>query len=333
MEKNRLSRFLSQSDLGVAAFEGESGILIFQNVAFTSLFPQSAIRHFSDFEASISWQQPLPRTVGQVFLNNKGTEHYGSTVAETSEQVWLWAHCQPMRYSNGEVDAVLVLIYKYYTGLPPLSLNDPTGITKVREFLSHDLNSTFMSLHLAIENADVGAELKAQLMSIVRAAENRRDSTLKMVVPLFDLHELDPPPDTPSGGLLRQTSAASELKRKIRLLVVEDDTELLGMIASGMQARDYEVAATSSLDSALQVVTEGFIPDTALIDLRLGNQDGRVVAQQLQVMLPNLDIIFMTGFANWAAIASLESLGRVLRKPFSLELLSSAILESFGETA
>ncbi|MEY4601787.1 MAG: Response regulator receiver domain, partial [Actinomycetota bacterium] len=71
--------------------------------------------------------------------------------------------------------------------------------------------------------------------------------------------------------------------------------------------------------------------DTALIDLRLGEEDGRIVARSLLQQIPQLRIIFMTGFANWAAIASLESVGRVLRKPFSLDLLVSAILEGMSE--
>lgn len=329
MEKNRLARFLGQSDLGVAAFDGESGVLIFQNQSFMSLFPSREIRHFSDFRESIVWQQPLPTAVEEVSLNHKGTEHYGSTIGEASDQVWLWTHCQAMRRANDEFDAVVVLVYKYYTGLPPLSLNDQTGVTKVREFLSHDLNSTFMSLRLGIENAQLDAAVAESLINIVRAAETRRDRALKMVVPLFDLHELDQEPDTPSTGLLRVVEP--DIKRKLRLLVVEDDTDLLAMITSGMQSRGYDVATATSSDTALRAVSGGFIPDTALIDLRLGEEDGRIVARSLLQQIPQLRIIFMTGFANWAAIASLESVGRVLRKPFSLDLLVSAILEGMSE--
>ncbi|MFZ9578717.1 MAG: hypothetical protein ACO3AK_08070, partial [Ilumatobacteraceae bacterium] len=174
----------------MAAFDGESGVLIFQNQSFMSLFPSREIRHFSDFRESIVWQQPLPTAVEEVSLNRKGTEHYGSTLGEALDQVWLWTHCQAMRRANDEFDAVVVLVYKYYTGLPPLTVNDPTGIMKVREFLSHDMNSTFMSLLLAIENAQLDAEVTEALVKIVRAAETRRDQTLKMFVPVSDLHEL-----------------------------------------------------------------------------------------------------------------------------------------------
>lgn len=326
MEKNRLARFLGQSDLGVAAFDGESGVLIFQNQSFMSLFPSREIRHFSDFRESIVWQQPFPETEQAVYLTINGTEHYGRTKGEISNQTWLWVHCQGMYRANQEFDAVVVLVYRYYTGLPPLTMNDPTGFMKVREFLSHDMNSTFMSLLLAIENAQLDAEVTETLVKIVRAAETRRDQTLKMFVPVSDLHELPVETETPSSGLLRSVPEPTRTQ-KLRLLVVEDDTELLSEISSGMIDRGYDVVSATSGAAALQAVSGGFIPDAALIDLRLGREDGRSVGHDLLQELSQLHIIYMTGFANWAAIASLESVGRVLRKPFSLDLLSSAVRE------
>lgn len=231
-----------------------------------------------------------------------------------------------MYRANQEFDAVVVLVYKYYTGLPPLTMNDPTGFMKVREFLSHDMNSTFMSLLLAIENAQLDAEVTETLVKIVRAAETRRDQTLKMFVPVSDLHELPVETETPSSGLLRSVPEPTRTQ-KLRLLVVEDDTELLSEISSGMIDRGYDVVSATSGAAALQAVSGGFIPDAALIDLRLGREDGRSVGHDLLQELSQLHIIYMTGFANWAAIASLESVGRVLRKPFSLDLLSSAVRE------
>jgi FixJ family two-component response regulator len=68
-----------------------------------------------------------------------------------------------------------------------------------------------------------------------------------------------------------------------------------------------------------------FSPDLALIDLRLGTEDGRETAKLLTASNPSLKIVFMTGFADSLLAIRNEGRYKVLKKPFQIESFISII--------
>jgi ActR/RegA family two-component response regulator len=64
-----------------------------------------------------------------------------------------------------------------------------------------------------------------------------------------------------------------------------------------------------------------FLPEVALIDLRLGDEDGRDVAKLLLESFPSIKIIFMTGYAD--SLRAIEHEGKfpVIKKPFAIDSL------------
>src|ERR1700744_3484816 len=59
-----------------------------------------------------------------------------------------------------------------------------------------------------------------------------------------------------------------------KILVVDDDTDLLATMKVYLRRQGYEVAVTTSCDEGLQIFTS-FKPDLVFLDMNVGDQDGR----------------------------------------------------------
>jgi FixJ family two-component response regulator len=63
----------------------------------------------------------------------------------------------------------------------------------------------------------------------------------------------------------------------------------------------------------------------ALIDLRLGDEDGRDVAKLLLESFPSMKIVFMSGYADSLLVIENEGKFPVLKKPFAIDSLIALI--------
>ena len=62
------------------------------------------------------------------------------------------------------------------------------------------------------------------------------------------------------------------LKKKV--LLVDDDSFLLGMYSLKFEKNDYEVVAVSSAEGALSKLKDGFKPDILILDVIMPGMDG-----------------------------------------------------------
>jgi len=86
------------------------------------------------------------------------------------------------------------------------------------------------------------------------------------------------------------------LSRRPRLLVVDDNADLAANLAEILEQAGYAVQARGSCAAALAGAEEGF--DVALVDLRLPDGDGAVLAPQLKELSPDGEVVLLTGFAT-----------------------------------
>lgn len=84
-------------------------------------------------------------------------------------------------------------------------------------------------------------------------------------------------------------------QRKPRVLVVDDEDPYRRMLERVLGSR-YEVQAARSAAEAVALVDGGFHPDVAVCDIHMPGEDGFALAQRLLERLPNLGVIFLTGF-------------------------------------
>jgi len=110
---------------------------------------------------------------------------------------------------------------------------------------------------------------------------------------------------------------------KTKILVVDDDKNLLDLIHMRLEGSGYDVAAVSHENEAKAIaVKETF--DVSVIDLQLVNQDGLSLMEELHLIHPEMPVIILTahGSIESAVDAMKRGAFNYLTKPFdSRELI------------
>jgi two-component system NtrC family sensor kinase len=116
-----------------------------------------------------------------------------------------------------------------------------------------------------------------------------------------------------------------------RVLIVDDDTALLGTLADIVQALGCDVHATSAATEALEIA-KAVQPEVALTDLNMPGVPGRVLLQHLLAVNPAMRVIVLTGNVNPELEREIRELGAsdFLRKPIDLQSLERAIIREVG---
>ena len=108
-----------------------------------------------------------------------------------------------------------------------------------------------------------------------------------------------------------------------KILVVDDDKNLLELIHMRLEASGYDVVAVAHENLAKEsIVNEIF--DTAVIDLQLVQQDGLLLMEELHQVQPEMPVIILTahGSIENAVDAMKRGAFTYLTKPFdSRELI------------
>ncbi len=119
----------------------------------------------------------------------------------------------------------------------------------------------------------------------------------------------------------------------MRVLLVDDEKELVSTLAERLELRGIEAGWVTSGDEALkQVETETY--DIAVLDVKLPRIDGIRLKKKLEEKSPNMKFIFMTGHGSEDdyRIGSMEAGAEYyLVKPVNIELLVKKMREIVKE--
>ncbi len=129
-------------------------------------------------------------------------------------------------------------------------------------------------------------------------------------------------------------SAAVERRDTLnrRILVAEDSSDVLKVVVNALEGAGYEICSAKSGDIARKIFDSGVPIDLLLTDIVMpGELQGPELAKTLRAIKPDLPVVFMTGYANEAAIHGngLRPEDICLSKPVRLAELISAIEKSF----
>jgi DNA-binding response OmpR family regulator len=106
-----------------------------------------------------------------------------------------------------------------------------------------------------------------------------------------------------------------------RILVVDDETEIVELLRDVLSAEGYAVDAAPDAESALKLIREN-IYDAALLDFNLPDMDGVMLHRQIRQMDEELaaHAIFMSGLLQTNANLGyyLSESGGFLAKPFDI---------------
>jgi DNA-binding response OmpR family regulator len=116
--------------------------------------------------------------------------------------------------------------------------------------------------------------------------------------------------------------------RFMKLLIVDDETEICDFLKSFFEERNYEVKTASSGQAALQVVDQ-FKPQVVLLDIKMPGMDGVEALGNLKKKYPRIKVIMVTALETRDKIEECLKLGadNYITKPLSLEYLENDVRE------
>jgi CheY-like chemotaxis protein len=114
-----------------------------------------------------------------------------------------------------------------------------------------------------------------------------------------------------------------------KVLVVEDNPEVLGVSVSMLEQLGYDVHAASDATGALAAIEkENF--DIVISDIVMpGSMDGTALANAIRARKPDLPVLLMTGYSP--GLAQTEAEFAILRKPFQVSDLGRTITRLIAE--
>lgn len=118
------------------------------------------------------------------------------------------------------------------------------------------------------------------------------------------------------------------------LLLVDDDKIFCKVLKAALERRDYEVLTAHSLEKGLQLA-EQYMPEFAVIDLRIGHDSGLELVKKLISLDANTACVMLTGFASIATAVEAIKLGAVhyLTKPTNADEIVRALIKNEGDAS
>ena len=129
-------------------------------------------------------------------------------------------------------------------------------------------------------------------------------------------------------------TAAREIGRGETILVVDDEATIRHLVDEVLDELGYAVIGAADGAAGLKVLQSGSRIDLLITDVGLPNgMNGRQVADAARALRPDLKVLFITGYAENAAVGNghLESGMELLTKPFTLDDLTRKVRAMLGE--
>ncbi|MCX7383446.1 MAG: response regulator, partial [Alphaproteobacteria bacterium] len=134
---------------------------------------------------------------------------------------------------------------------------------------------------------------------------------------------------TPAPGTVDAPGVV--ITRGARVLLVDDDNEVRATTELVLQAIGYVVIAAASGAEALTLIEDGTAVDLLVTDVVMPEMSGADLASEVRSRLPALPIIFISGYADPAAVSGRKTLQPLIRKPFRAVDLAQALEQSLSD--
>jgi len=113
------------------------------------------------------------------------------------------------------------------------------------------------------------------------------------------------------------------------VLVIEDEPVVRGLVVEVLADLGYRAIEAVDGPQGLRIVQSPQRIDLMITDVGLPGLNGRQVADAARALRPGLKVLFMTGYAENAALAagSLDARMTIITKPFTMEALATRVRE------
>jgi two-component system response regulator RegA len=111
-----------------------------------------------------------------------------------------------------------------------------------------------------------------------------------------------------------------------RLLLVDDDERFVATLAHALARRGWVPVVAHTNEAALAIAQEA-VPAAAVVDLKIGRDDGLVLLPALRALGPQMRILVLTGYASVATAVRAIKLGAddYLAKPVTASAVAEAL--------
>jgi two-component system response regulator RegA len=121
---------------------------------------------------------------------------------------------------------------------------------------------------------------------------------------------------------------------KTRILIIDDEEAYRERLVRAFIARSHESRGAADGTQALAMLAE-FVPERAVLDLRMPGPGGLTVLRELLSELPDLKVIILTGYGSIASALEAVRLGALdyLSKPADADQILAAFDKPGGTSA
>ena len=127
---------------------------------------------------------------------------------------------------------------------------------------------------------------------------------------------------------MRKFHSSQNTKVKMKkILIVEDDTNILNALQKYFQRQEYKVVGANSVVEAIKII-EKFTPELLITDWKLEDKlDGIDLVRIITAENNNIVVIFITGHNTDELKTRLSDLrvDEVIKKPFELTTIDAAV--------
>ncbi|HVJ33900.1 MAG TPA: CHASE3 domain-containing protein [Terriglobia bacterium] len=133
-----------------------------------------------------------------------------------------------------------------------------------------------------------------------------------------------------SGETAQGATSISRLPRakpSETILVVEDEEQVRNVTVDALEELGYRVVTAASPDEALKLLERDSDVSLLFTDVVMPGMSGRVLADKIQAMMPNLPVLYTTGYTRNAIVHNgiLDAGTAYLAKPFTIDQLAAKI--------
>ena len=146
-----------------------------------------------------------------------------------------------------------------------------------------------------------------------------RGSTIELLLPCAQPPAEPPPPtaEAPESAVAPATPVGRTL------LVIDDDDGVRTVLVEALRAAGYTVAEACDGPTGLELLAR-LAPSAAIIDFIMPGMNGAEVARQARVQMPDIPLIFVSGYFDTIALDGISG-ALVVRKPVDLDGLQRTV--------